>query len=62
VRVFERKQHVELLPQPVPLSSLKLGDAVVAFSRRDVLTLRDATQVRHVTSEFTASERQEVHV
>jgi ATP-dependent RNA helicase SUPV3L1/SUV3 len=42
VRVFERKQHVELLPQPVPLSSLKLGDAVVAFSRRDVLTLRDA--------------------
>ncbi len=42
VRVFERKQHVELLPQPVPLASLKLGDAVVAFSRRDVLTLRDA--------------------
>ncbi|MCY7316366.1 MAG: helicase [Rubrivivax sp.] len=42
VRHFERKQHVELLPQPVPLHSLKLGDAVVAFSRRDVLTLRDA--------------------
>ncbi len=42
VRVFERKQHVEMLPQPVPLASLKLGDAVVAFSRRDVLTLRDA--------------------
>lgn len=42
VRVFERKQHVDLLPQPVPLASLKLGDAVVAFSRRDVLTLRDA--------------------
>ena len=42
VREFERKQHVELLPQPVPMSSLKLGDAVVAFSRRDVLTLRDA--------------------
>ena len=42
VRVFERKQHVELLPQAVPLASLKLGDAVVAFSRRDVLTLRDA--------------------
>lgn len=42
VRVFERKQHVELLPQSVPLASLKLGDAVVAFSRRDVLTLRDA--------------------
>ena len=42
VREFERKQHVEMLPQPVPMSSLKLGDAVVAFSRRDVLTLRDA--------------------
>ena len=41
VRVFERKQHVELLPQPVPIASLKLGDAVVAFSRRDVLMLRD---------------------
>ncbi|MDO9093755.1 MAG: helicase-related protein [Rubrivivax sp.] len=42
VRVFERKQHVELLPQSVSIAQLKLGDAVVAFSRRDVLTLRDA--------------------
>jgi ATP-dependent RNA helicase SUPV3L1/SUV3 len=41
VRRFERKQHVELLPGPVPISSLKKGDAVVAFSRRDVLMLRD---------------------
>lgn len=41
VRVFERKQHVELLPRPVPIAALQLGDAVVAFSRRDVLTLRD---------------------
>jgi ATP-dependent RNA helicase SUPV3L1/SUV3 len=41
VKVFERKQHVQLLNQPVPISSLKLGDAVVAFSRRDVLMLRD---------------------
>ena len=41
VRHFDRKQHVELLGHPVPISSLKLGDAVVAFSRRDVLTLRD---------------------
>jgi ATP-dependent RNA helicase SUPV3L1/SUV3 len=41
VRRFERKQHVELLPHPVPVSALKHGDAVVAFSRRDVLTLRD---------------------
>jgi len=41
VRHFERKQHVELLPHQVPLKALKLGDAVVAFSRRDVLMLRD---------------------
>jgi ATP-dependent RNA helicase SUPV3L1/SUV3 len=41
VRRFQRKQHVELLPHPVPLQSMKLGDAVVAFSRRDVLMLRD---------------------
>ena len=41
VLVFERKQHVELLPQPLPISELQLGDAVVAFSRRDVLMLRD---------------------
>ncbi|HLL13164.1 MAG TPA: DEAD/DEAH box helicase, partial [Rubrivivax sp.] len=41
VRVFERKQHVQLLPRPVPVSQLKHGDAVVAFSRRDVLLLRD---------------------
>lgn len=41
VRVFERKQHVELLARPVSVESLQLGDAVVAFSRRDVLMLRD---------------------
>ncbi len=41
VQTFERKQHVQQLPGPVPLSAVKKGDAVVAFSRRDVLTLRD---------------------
>ena len=41
VREFERKQHVQLLPGPVPVAALQLGDAVVAFSRRDVLMLRD---------------------
>jgi ATP-dependent RNA helicase SUPV3L1/SUV3 len=41
VKHFERKQHVQLLPHPVPMSQLQLGDAVVAFSRRDVLMLRD---------------------
>ena len=41
VRHFERKQHVELLAAPVPIAALKKGDAVVAFSRREVLMLRD---------------------
>jgi ATP-dependent RNA helicase SUPV3L1/SUV3 len=41
VRVFERKQHVQLLDKPVAIDALGLGDAVVAFSRRDVLMLRD---------------------
>ena len=41
VKQFERKQHVQLLPGPVPISALKKGDAVVAFSRREVLILRD---------------------
>lgn len=41
VRRFDRKQEVQLLPAPVPLTGLKTGDAVVAFSRRDVLMLRD---------------------
>ncbi|MES2889931.1 MAG: helicase-related protein [Pseudomonadota bacterium] len=41
VRTFERKQHVQQLPGPVPIAAVKKGDAVVAFSRRDVLTLRD---------------------
>jgi ATP-dependent RNA helicase SUPV3L1/SUV3 len=41
VRRFDRMQHVALLGRPVPIAQLKLGDAVVAFSRRDVLTLRD---------------------
>lgn len=41
VKRFERKQHVERLGHAVPLTALKKGDAVVAFSRRDVLMLRD---------------------
>jgi ATP-dependent RNA helicase SUPV3L1/SUV3 len=41
VREFPRKQHVQLLPGPVPIAALQKGDAVVAFSRRDVLMLRD---------------------
>ena len=41
VRHFERKQEVQLLGAPVPIAALQRGDAVVAFSRREVLMLRD---------------------
>ncbi|MBQ0934880.1 helicase-related protein [Ideonella paludis] len=41
VQHFERKQQVQLLKSPVPIAALKKGDAVVAFSRREVLMLRD---------------------
>ena len=41
VREFTRMQHVQLLPGTLPVHALKLGDAVVAFSRREVLMLRD---------------------
>lgn len=47
VRDFERKQHVQLLKTPVSLHALKRGDAVVAFSRREVLTLRDRIAEGH---------------
>jgi ATP-dependent RNA helicase SUPV3L1/SUV3 len=41
VRYFERKQQVQQLLTPVPIARVEKGDAIVAFSRRDVLTLRD---------------------
>ena len=41
IQHFERKQQVQLLKSPVPIEALKKGDAVVAFSRREVLMLRD---------------------
>ncbi len=48
---FERKQQVQALARPVPPWSLERGDAVVAFSRREVLRLRDAiAEQDHVVS------------
>ncbi len=41
VRHFPRKQHVDQLAHPVAIGELVKGDAVVAFSRREVLSLRD---------------------
>ena len=45
-RHFERKQQVQPMTHPTALEQLQKGDAVVAFSRRDVLTLRDAIAAR----------------
>ena len=41
VRHFPRKQQVDQLAHAVSIGELVKGDAVVAFSRRDVLMLRD---------------------
>ncbi|QPF76351.1 helicase [Roseateles sp. DAIF2] len=41
IKRFERKQEVQLMDAPVAIAALKKGDAVVAFSRREVLMLRD---------------------
>lgn len=41
VRRFERKQALECLRNPVRLKDLEAGDAVIAFSRKDVLMLRE---------------------
>ena len=37
---FERKNELKLLSQPIPIKQIEAGTAVVAFSRRDVLGLR----------------------
>ncbi|CAA6823367.1 MAG: Helicase-like, partial [uncultured Sulfurovum sp.] len=37
---FERKNDLKLLTQPTPIKEIEKGTAIVAFSRRDVLGLR----------------------
>lgn len=44
VQRFERKQHVQRCSKPVLLKEIEPGDALVAFSRRDVLMLRDQVE------------------
>ncbi len=46
VRVMERKAPLAVLPSPVPVSGVAPGDAVVAFSRRAAMALREALQLR----------------
>lgn len=41
VHRFERKTPLEPIAKPVPLSDIKQGDALIAFSRRNALMWRD---------------------
>ena len=40
VKYFERKNELVLLPNPTPIKQIEKGTAIVAFSRREVLGLR----------------------
>ena len=47
---FERKNELKLLPHPSPLKEVEKGTAIVAFSRRDVLGLRQQLSQRFEVS------------
>jgi len=47
---FERKNALQLLPQATPLKKIEKGTAIVAFSRRDVLGLRQQLSDRYDVS------------
>ena len=47
---FERKNELKLLTQPTPINQIEEGTAVVAFSRRDVLGLRQQLSKRYEVS------------
>jgi hypothetical protein len=47
---LERLGSLEAMGSPVPFLSIRAGDAVVAFSRRDVLQLRDRLQSVGITA------------
>jgi len=47
---FERKNELKLLSQPTPIKQIEAGTAVIAFSRRDVLGLRQQLSQRYEVS------------
>ncbi len=47
---FERKNPLEILPQPTPIKKIEKGTAIVAFSRRDVLGLKQQLSDRYRVS------------
>jgi ATP-dependent RNA helicase SUPV3L1/SUV3 len=47
---FERKNELKMLTQPTPIKEIEKGTAVIAFSRRDVLGLRQQLSQRYEVS------------
>ncbi|CAA6807362.1 MAG: Helicase-like [uncultured Sulfurovum sp.] len=47
---FERKNELKLLPNPTPIKEVEKGTAIVAFSRRDVLGLRQQLSQKYEVS------------
>ena len=47
---FERKNPLELLKKPIPLNKIEKQTAIVAFSRRDVLSLKQQLSVKYSVS------------
>ena len=47
---FERKNELKLLTQPTPIKAIEKGTAIVAFSRRDVLGLRQQLAEKYMVS------------
>ncbi|WP_456392030.1 SUV3 domain-containing protein [Nitratifractor sp.] len=47
---FERKNPLEVMAHPVPARKIEPGTAIVAFSRKEVLTLKQQLSTRYRTS------------
>ncbi len=47
---FERKNPLSLLPQPIPLEKIEPGTAVIAFSRKEVLKLKQKLASKYSVS------------
>ena len=50
IKHFERKNELKLLEYPTPIKEIEAGTAIVAFSRRDVLGLRQQLSQRYEVS------------
>jgi ATP-dependent RNA helicase SUPV3L1/SUV3 len=50
IKHFERKNKLQLLSHPTPMKEIEKGTAIVAFSRRDVLGLKQQLATRYEVS------------